>query len=177
MHGDCAVVAACCGRTAFGGPTGDPYLHGYTSCTFSETPQTAFYIEMKRTRAVAESESAAVISTMEALEPLDGLEGFTMPTAETEAARSISPGFEIMQGQSEPFSEVETRALIRIRRRMHDQFESSNKKKGAKTLYVQLASELYEEGNGQVRFFMNYFVDCLSIGVAVGCLAKSHGLA
>lgn len=114
---------------------------------------------MKRTRAVAESESAAVISTMEALEPLDGLEGFTMPTPETEAARGISPGFEIMQGQSEPFSEAETRALIRIRRRMHDQFESSNKKKGAKALYVQLASELYEEGNGQVRFL--YRIACL----------------
>lgn len=49
---------------------------------------------------------------------------------------------------SAPFSEDETRLLIRLRQEMHQLFQEKNRKRGVHQLYVAIAERLHELGKG-----------------------------
>jgi hypothetical protein len=48
-----------------------------------------------------------------------------------------------------PFSESETRALIKLRQEMHPQFQEKNRKRGIQQLYSLLAERLFDDGGGE----------------------------
>ena len=48
-----------------------------------------------------------------------------------------------------PFSEMETRQLIKLRQDMHPLFAEKTRKRGIQQLYAQLAERLYETGGGE----------------------------